>query len=50
MVTIGKGVRLRESIVLDNAVIEDHSLVLHAIVGRNARIGCWSRVEVTKES
>lgn len=44
--TIGSGVRLRESIVLDNAVIEDHSLILHAIVGRNTRIGSWSRVEV----
>lgn len=29
--TIGPGVRMRESIVLDNAVIKDHTLVLHSI-------------------
>lgn len=29
--TIGPGVRMRESIVLDNAIIKDHTLVLHSI-------------------
>lgn len=44
---VGPGVRIRESIVLGNAVIEDHSLVLHSIIGRNSRIGRWTRVEGT---
>lgn len=30
-VVIGPGVRIRESIILENAVINDHTLVLHAI-------------------
>jgi mannose-1-phosphate guanylyltransferase len=30
-VTIGPGVRIRESLILDNAVINDHTLILHSI-------------------
>lgn len=30
-VVIGPGVRIRESIILENAIINDHTLVLHAI-------------------
>jgi mannose-1-phosphate guanylyltransferase len=46
-VVIAPGVRIRESIVLDNSVIEDHTLVIHSIIGRNSKIGKWSRVEGT---
>ncbi|CAH1099842.1 unnamed protein product [Psylliodes chrysocephalus] len=46
-VTIGAGVRIRESIVLSDATIEDHSLVLHSIIGRGSHVGRWARVEGT---
>ncbi|XP_076304579.1 GDP-mannose pyrophosphorylase A isoform X3 [Tachypleus tridentatus] len=46
-VSIGEGVRIRESIILGNATIQDHTLVLHSIVGWNSVVGCWSRVEGT---
>lgn len=46
-VTVGSGVRIRESIVLTDATIEDHSLVLHSIIGRGSRVGRWARVEGT---
>lgn len=46
-VTIGPGVRIKESIVLNDASIEDHSLVLHSIVGRASKVGQWARVEGT---
>jgi mannose-1-phosphate guanylyltransferase len=46
-VVIAPGVRIRESIILDNSVIEDHTLVIHSIIGRNSKIGKWTRVEGT---
>lgn len=46
-VHIGAGVRIRESIILDSAQIEERSLVLHSIIGRNSRVGKWARVEGT---
>lgn len=46
-VVIASGVRIREAIVLDNSVIGDHTLVIHSIIGRNSKIGKWSRVEGT---
>lgn len=46
-VIIAPGVRIRESIILDNSVIEDHTLVIHSIIGRNSKIGKWSRIEGT---
>nr|CAH7738314.1 unnamed protein product [Callosobruchus chinensis] len=46
-VVVGAGTRIRESIVLANATIEERSLVLHSIIGRNSRIGKWARVEGT---
>ncbi|XP_056631937.1 mannose-1-phosphate guanyltransferase alpha-A [Diorhabda sublineata] len=46
-VTVGSGVRIRESIVLTDATIEEHSLVLHSIIGRGSRVGRWARVEGT---
>lgn len=44
---IGAGVRIRESVVLGNATVNDHSLVLHSIVGLNSTVGAWTRVEGT---
>ncbi|KAL0268220.1 UNVERIFIED_CONTAM: hypothetical protein PYX00_010246 [Menopon gallinae] len=44
---IGPGVRVRESIILSGAVLLDHCLVLHSIIGCHTQIGKWSRVEGT---
>ncbi|XP_043277781.1 mannose-1-phosphate guanyltransferase alpha-A [Venturia canescens] len=44
---IEAGVRIRESIVLADAQIQAHSIVLHSIVGRSSTIGEWARVEGT---
>ncbi|XP_044744576.1 mannose-1-phosphate guanyltransferase alpha-A [Coccinella septempunctata] len=46
-VHVGAGVRIHESIVLANAVIEDHSLILYSIIGTGSRVGKWARVEGT---
>ncbi|XP_074027285.1 GDP-mannose pyrophosphorylase A [Leptinotarsa decemlineata] len=46
-VTVGPGVRIRESIILSEATIDEHSLVLHSIIGRGSRVGRWARVEGT---
>lgn len=46
-VNIGPGVRVRESIVLGNTVLQNHSCVLHSIVGWNSVIGSWVRIEGT---
>ncbi|KAL1457550.1 hypothetical protein WDU94_007766 [Cyamophila willieti] len=45
--SVGPGVRIKESIILQGASIGSHSLVLNSIVGRNAQVGHWSRVEGT---
>lgn len=45
--TIGPGVRIRESIVLANAHIQAHSLILHSIIGTGTSVGKWARVEGT---
>ncbi|VDI17668.1 mannose-1-phosphate guanylyltransferase [Mytilus galloprovincialis] len=44
---IGEGVRVRESIVLEGATLQDHSCVLYSIIGWNAVVGSWTRVEGT---
>ncbi|GFY44904.1 mannose-1-phosphate guanyltransferase alpha-B [Trichonephila inaurata madagascariensis] len=46
-VVIGAGVRIKESIILGNATIHDHTLVLHSIIGWNSTVGTWARVEGT---
>ncbi|XP_050671518.1 mannose-1-phosphate guanyltransferase alpha-B [Leptidea sinapis] len=46
-VTVGGGVRIKESIVLNNATLHDHSLVMYAVVGQEATVGEWSRIEGT---
>jgi mannose-1-phosphate guanylyltransferase len=44
-VVIGAGARVREAIVLDRAVIQEHSCVLHSIIGWDCVLGAWSRIE-----
>ncbi|XP_074170001.1 mannose-1-phosphate guanylyltransferase regulatory subunit alpha isoform X1 [Rhinolophus sinicus] len=46
-VTVGEGVRLRESIVLHGATLQEHTCVLHSIVGWGSSVGRWARVEGT---
>ncbi|XP_064598063.1 mannose-1-phosphate guanyltransferase alpha-A-like isoform X2 [Liolophura sinensis] len=46
-VVVGAGVRVRESIVLEGATLQDHCCVLHSIVGWNSVVGVWTRVEGT---
>ncbi|GIX92410.1 mannose-1-phosphate guanyltransferase alpha-B [Caerostris extrusa] len=46
-VVVGAGVRIKESIILGNATIHDHTLVLHSIIGWNSTVGTWARVEGT---
>ncbi|XP_061724002.1 mannose-1-phosphate guanyltransferase alpha [Cydia pomonella] len=45
--TIKAGVRIKESIILNNATISEHSLVMYSVVGQNASVGEWSRIEGT---
>ncbi|KAI8323103.1 nucleotide-diphospho-sugar transferase [Martensiomyces pterosporus] len=44
-VVVGPGVRINDSIVLDNVHIKENAAILHAIVGWDSRIGKWGRVE-----
>lgn len=46
-VTVKAGVRLKESIILSNATINEHALVMYSVVGQDATVGEWSRVEGT---
>ncbi|ORY48244.1 nucleotide-diphospho-sugar transferase [Rhizoclosmatium globosum] len=42
---IGRGVRVKDAIILDNVEINHDSCVLNAIVGWDSRVGSWSRIE-----
>lgn len=44
---VGEGVRVRESIVLEGATLQDHCCVLYSVIGWNSTVGVWSRVEGT---
>jgi len=46
-VSINEGVRIKESIVLEGSIIDCHSIVMHTVIGKDARIGTWARVEGT---
>jgi len=48
-VRVGAGARIRESIVLGNSQIGEHSLVIYTVVGWNSTVGDWSRVEGTPD-
>merc|ERR1711894_90343 len=43
----GVGVRIREAMVLEGTVIQDHCCILHSIVGFNSQVGEYARVEGT---
>ncbi|KAF9386798.1 Proteasome subunit alpha type-2 [Podila verticillata] len=49
-VIVGKGTRIRDSIILDNVDIKQNACILHAIIGWDSKVGCWSRVEGTPPS
>ncbi|KAJ1567965.1 Proteasome subunit alpha type-2 [Cladochytrium tenue] len=42
---IGRGVRVRDSIILDNVEIKNDSCIINAILGWDSRVGAWARVE-----
>ncbi|GEM11011.1 mannose-1-phosphate guanylyltransferase [Rhodotorula toruloides] len=44
-VKVGFGSRIKESIILDNTVIDKNACVLYSIVGEECKIGPWARVE-----
>ncbi|KAI7904568.1 nucleotide-diphospho-sugar transferase [Cokeromyces recurvatus] len=44
-VNIMAGVRIKDSILLDNVHVGKASCILHSIIGWNSRIGSWTRVE-----
>lgn len=46
-VTVKAGVRIKESIILNNATINEHALIMYSVVGQDASVGEWSRVEGT---
>lgn len=48
-VKVGAGTRIRESIVLGNSVIGDHSLIIYSVIGWSSKVGDWCRVEGTPE-
>uniref|UniRef100_A0A1I8GSF9 NTP_transferase domain-containing protein n=2 Tax=Macrostomum lignano TaxID=282301 RepID=A0A1I8GSF9_9PLAT len=45
--TIGEGVRLRDCIVLQGGVIREHACVMFSVIGTEASIGEWARIEGT---
>jgi mannose-1-phosphate guanylyltransferase len=44
-VKIHEGVRVVNSIVLEDAEIQAHSVVINSLVGWNAKVGPWCRIE-----
>eukprot|EP00092_Neocalanus_flemingeri_P006046 GFUD01006515.1.p1 GENE.GFUD01006515.1~~GFUD01006515.1.p1 ORF type:complete len:424 (-),score=88.15 GFUD01006515.1:85-1356(-) len=48
-VKIGAGARIRESIILGNSMVGEHTLVLYSVIGWNSSVGSWSRVEGTPD-
>lgn len=46
-VVIGNGVRLKNCIISNNVTIDDHSIVVNAIVSEGVEIGKWCRIEGT---
>lgn len=48
-VKIGAGARVRESILLGNSNIGEHSLVIYSVIGWDSSVGNWARVEGTPD-
>ncbi len=44
---IGAGVRIKESIVLEDVEVKHDACIMYSIVGWNGRVGAWARVEGT---
>ncbi|KXS22368.1 nucleotide-diphospho-sugar transferase [Gonapodya prolifera JEL478] len=42
---IHRGVRVHDAIVLEASEIRHDTIVLHSIIGRECKIGCWCRIE-----
>ena len=48
-VQIGAGARVRESILLGNSTLGEHSLVIYSVIGWSSSVGSWARVEGTPD-
>jgi len=48
-VQIGAGARVRESILLGNSSLGEHSLVIYSVIGWSSSVGAWARVEGTPD-
>ena len=48
-VQIGAGARVRESILLGNSTLGEHSLVIYSVIGWSSSVGAWARVEGTPD-
>ncbi|KAH9823820.1 nucleotide-diphospho-sugar transferase [Melampsora americana] len=44
-VKIGFGARVKDSIILDNSILDQNCCVLYSILGEDNKVGAWSRVE-----
>lgn len=44
---IGAGVRVKESIILEDVEIKHDACILYSIIGWNSKVGAWARVEGT---
>ena len=44
---IHEGVRILNSIILEDAEIQAHSVIINSMVGWNAKVGPWCRIEGT---
>ena len=44
-VILSRGVRVKDSIILDGVEVKNDSCIIHAVVGWESKIGAWSRVE-----
>ncbi|GAA5908494.1 hypothetical protein JCM8208_002646 [Rhodotorula glutinis] len=44
-VKVAAGCRVKESILLDNVILDKNSCVLYSIIGESCKLGPWSRVE-----
>ncbi|KAI9208091.1 nucleotide-diphospho-sugar transferase [Polychytrium aggregatum] len=42
---VGPGVRIRDSIVLDNTEVKHDSILVNSVIGWETKIGAWARVE-----
>ena len=42
---IGDGVRIINSIILEDVIIQPHAVIINSIVGWSSVIGSWTRIE-----